>query len=109
MRPLTIFAVLVALSPPTGVGAQEAGDPKFGLEYARAHCAQCHEVESHKNIVPQLEAPSFPELANTPDLTEHTLLVALQTAHKSIPDFKLKDEDRANVVAYIMSLRANGD
>lgn len=105
MRPLTMLAVLIALSPATGV-AQESGDPKFGLEYARAHCAQCHQVESHKNIVPQLEAPSFPELANTPDLTEHTLLVALQTAHKSIPDFTLKDEDRANVAAYIMSLRA---
>lgn len=108
MRPMIMLAVSIVLSPATGV-AQESGDPKFGLEYARAHCAQCHQVESHKNIVPQLEAPSFPELANTPDMTGHALLVALQTAHKSIPGFALKDEDRTNVVAYIMSLRAKSE
>lgn len=107
MRVLKIVAALAVLVSATGFAAQEKepGDPKFGLEYARAHCAQCHEVESDKNIVPQLEAPSFPELANTPGMTARALVVALQTSHTSMPNFALKSEDRDNVVAYIMSLR----
>lgn len=105
MRCLTILAALAASLVSNGVAAQEPGDPKIGLEYARANCAQCHEVESHKNIVPQLEAPSFPELASTPGMTGRALVVALQTSHTAMPNFSIKSEDRDNVVAYIMSLR----
>lgn len=106
MRRSTISAVFACSLVSTSVAAQEPGDPKIGLEYARANCAQCHEIETHGKIVPLLEAPSFTELANTPGMTGRALVVALQTSHTSMPNFSIKSEDRDNVVAYIMSLRS---
>jgi hypothetical protein len=33
--------------------------------------------------------------------------VALQTSHRTMPNLVLKDDETRNVIAYILSLRAN--
>jgi hypothetical protein len=55
---------------------------------------------------PNLDAPDFSEVANTPGMTERALLVWLQTSHPTMPDFMIPAEVRDNLVAYIMSLKA---
>lgn len=99
-----VVSVIISLAP---ASAEEPGDVDAGLEYVRANCATCHEVERHSETVPDFEAPGFPEIANMPGMTGRALVVALQTSHKTMPNFILPDKDRNDVVAYIMSLQSS--
>ena len=52
-------------------------------------------------------APTFDAVAGTPGMNERALVVWLQSSdHGSMPNLMLASEDREDVVAYIMSLRA---
>lgn len=107
MHRLMVGFIVFSIIPLTGAFAEEPGDVKAGLRYVRANCAACHEVERHSEIIPDFEAPGFPEIANMPGMTGRALVVALQTSHKKMPNFVLPEKDRNDVVAYIMSLRSS--
>lgn len=105
MLRLTIAAIVIGLCL-AGAKAQEPGDPQAGLRYAQANCATCHEVERHGQVLPQLVAPPFYEIADTPGITGRALAAALDSSHKDMPNFVLRAEDRNDVIAYILSLRS---
>ena len=77
--------------------AEETGSASAGLSFARAHCAECHVVESSDDIVVNLDAPDFPSVANTPGMTSRALAVWLQTSHPTMPNFILPEEARDNI------------
>ena len=90
-----------------GARAQD-GSAGAGLVYARSICAECHAIQGDLPS-PNPKAPTFHKIANTPGMTGAALLVILQTPHRNMRDFIVPAKDKADVVAYILSLRGNGE
>ena len=108
MRILSLAAATVLLVAPLPASAEEPGNPVRGLAYARAHCAECHGVETAKgDFSPNINAPDFSVVANTPGMTERALAVWLQTSHPTMPNLMIPPGDRDDLAAYIMSLKTS--
>ena len=104
MRVMLIVLLLAGFG--TQVCADQLGNAADGLAYARAHCAECHGVETGRDdFSPNVDAPDFSVVANTPGMTERAIAVWLQTSHPTMPNLMIPDEARDNLVAYIMSLK----
>ena len=98
-----LMAAMVAASA-QGVAAQDLpGDPAAGLDYARAICADCHDVEREWDPLAAFYGPPFVEIAA--HMTEIGLKVFFRTPHQNMPNLILTDEERDNVIAYILSLK----
>lgn len=80
-------------------------DPQNGLTWARQVCSECHAVQRQEERSPNARAPTFRQLAATPGMTPTALTVALTTPHAGMPMFRLTPEQRADITAYILSLR----
>ena len=59
-----------------------------------------------KHRVTLLVAP-FRTIANASGMTATAISVFLRTPHRSMPNLMIEEADRNNVIAYIMSLRAD--
>lgn len=101
----SLLAMFFALLYPLTVNAEEPGDMRAGLAFARANCAECHAVTDTEDKSPNTGAPTFASVAKTPGMTGRALAVWLQTSHPTMPNFLVTEEDRNNVIAYIMSLQ----
>jgi mono/diheme cytochrome c family protein len=84
--------------------AQE-GDAGAGLTLAQGACATCHAIRPGQQST-NASAPAFDKVANVPGMTAIALQASLQTSHRSMPNLILSTEDRRNVAAYILSLKA---
>jgi mono/diheme cytochrome c family protein len=84
--------------------AQDAGDAARGRIYAQDTCATCHAVSGNGSS-PNAAAPRFAEIAAVPGMTAIAVNASLQTSHRSMPNLIIPQGDRADVVAYILSLR----
>jgi mono/diheme cytochrome c family protein len=86
--------------------AQEVGNPAQGLRIAQAICAECHLVNKLPGEQsPNLIAPTFEHIANTPGMNTAALTAALRTSHESMPNIIIKGSDFSDVIAYVLSLR----
>ncbi len=100
--------VLAALPLTAGPAlAQETApvDPAAGRQLAEQACATCHAIPG---VTPPIRTPgarSFQALAADPAVTGLTLHAYLRTLHPP-PSFVLDEEQLNDVVAYILSLRA---
>ena len=56
-------------------------------------------------LLPTRSRRLSPKLQRTPGMTEAALFVILQTPHRDMPDFIIPAKDKADVVAYILSLQ----
>ena len=83
----------------------EDGSAEAGLAYARAMCSECHAMRRDDVLSPNPKAPPFAKIANTPGMTGAALFVILQTPHTDMPDLIIPAKDKADVLAYILSLR----
>lgn len=93
-----------------GAGAQHLpGDPAAGLGYARAICADCHDVEREWDDLAAFYGPPFVDIAAMPSTTELSLRVFLRTPHENMPNLILSDHDRDDVIAYILSLKDSAE
>jgi mono/diheme cytochrome c family protein len=101
IRWVIVLALSVAASH---VHAQ--GNPQAGRADAQQVCAECHAIQRGQVSSPNSKSPTFVELATTPGMTATALLVALTTPHAGMPMFILTTEQRENVIAYILSLKA---
>lgn len=103
-------AACVAPPPPapaSSIGAAEMGDPALGLRYAQQSCASCHAVGAGETASPNLDAPAFDTVANTPGMTQIALNVWLNTPHSSMPNL-IVDPDRIDdLSAYLATLKRN--
>jgi cytochrome c len=101
-----VLLAAIALPILAGNGAaQEIGRPGEGLASAQRLCAQCHAVRKGQPRSPNRAAPSFEAIASTPGMTAIALSAALNTSHQSMPNIMLEPEERANIIAYILSLK----
>jgi hypothetical protein len=68
-------------------------------------CAECHSVEKTLTHSPNVNAPAFATVSATSGMTELALRTWLQTPHPSMPNLRLDDDQKDNVIAYILSLK----
>ena len=85
--------------------AQAAGDTGRGIAFALKTCASCHGVRATDLSSPMPNTVTFKEVANAPGMTGIAINVWLQTPHRSMPNLIIEPRDRADVIAYIVSLR----
>ena len=102
----TAFATIALIALTSHLAAQETGDPKKGAALARSVCAQCHAVRNGELRSPNPMAPSFSNVAKAPGMTDRALRVWLQSSHPTMPNFILTDDDRNNIIVYILSLKS---
>ena len=98
-------AIFLWLLLPGWASSQDIGQPTRGLASAERLCAECHAVRKEQERSPNPAAPRFEALATTPGMTSIALSAALNTPHRTMPNIMLEPEERADVVAYILSLR----
>jgi mono/diheme cytochrome c family protein len=85
--------------------AQEMGDATKGAELAQGICAECHAITATPARSPNTKAPSFASVVRTPGMTEMALRVWLQSPHPTMPNLLLSDQQKDDVIAYLMSLK----
>ena len=87
------------------VFAQDTGNATRGWKLAVRTCAGCHWVR-HEGKSGSLRAPTLAAIANTKGMSAMALNVALLTSHHSMPNIVLDAQDRADVIAFILTLKA---
>ena len=100
----TFLSIVLAMAMVTPGQAQVA-DAEEGRGLAQQLCAECHAVRPDESRSPKTGAPTFPQLAAASGMTATALTVALTTPHAGMPMFRLTPQQRADVIAYILSLR----
>ena len=101
---IAIITTLVVVATTT-VKAQD-GDARHGLSIAMEACAGCHGVRKGQHSR-NASAPTFDTIAAVPGMTGLALQSMLQTSHREMPNLILPANERADLIAYILSLRAN--
>lgn len=109
-RSLTCSMVIGAGLAVTAIGAgssaaQSFGDAKRGAGLVREQCAECHAVQLGQQSSNQA-APTFQGIAGTAGMVGLALEAALNSTHRQMPNIMLSSPDRADIIAYIESLRA---
>jgi mono/diheme cytochrome c family protein len=79
-------------------------DPAAGESLAGQWCVQCHGIRADR-LSPNLAAPTFPELAAEPSITEYSLRALLRSPHETMPQITFTSDQLDDIVAYIMSLK----
>lgn len=85
--------------------AEENGNAKDGLRFAQSICAECHAVRDGERASPNVQAPTFTNVANTPGMNAMALEVWFQTPHPTMPNLKFSNQQSDDVIAYILTLR----
>jgi cytochrome c553 len=114
-----ILASVICLVVGHQAVAQSSSQPsavRAGHTIAVTSCIACHVVSRDQTVQPVLGPgiPSFEEIANRPATTKESLQAGMKTARwhdpgmtaRLLPMSRLSDEQRAQVSAYILSLRA---
>ena len=98
-----LLFMLFGILPAAG---QEIGSVQGGRILAEEVCAACHvvgsEARSGRTVT---RAPDFISVANMPAMNAVSLSAFLITPHPTMPNLMLSQEEAADIVAYIMSLR----
>ncbi|HXJ00890.1 MAG TPA: c-type cytochrome [Micropepsaceae bacterium] len=120
---MKVRSLLVFLAACVGTSAQAAEGPKrsdeamvrAGHNIAVTTCVGCHTVSPKQTVSPVLGPgiPSFEEIANRPDVTAESLRATMKVARwhddalasRLLPMSHISDKERAEVAAYIVSLR----
>jgi tetratricopeptide (TPR) repeat protein len=85
--------------------AEDAGDARKGVAYARRVCSGCHNIQATDAPSPAKQAPPFRKIANTPGMSVTALTVWSRTAHPTMPNLVIDPSDMDDLIAYILSLR----
>jgi mono/diheme cytochrome c family protein len=96
---------MALLLAPVQSWAQDNGEVTKGMALAQQVCAECHAVDKLQARSPNSAAPRFETIAKVSGMTSIALNVALQTSHRLMPNLILEEDQRRNVIAYILSLK----
>jgi mono/diheme cytochrome c family protein len=106
LKHMLAFAIIASSTfIPTLGSSQEIGNAKKGAEFADVACYQCHAVRMGQKRSPNHQAPSFSHMAADPRITSMALRVWFQTPHPTMPNLVLREYDKENLIAYILSLK----
>jgi mono/diheme cytochrome c family protein len=117
---LSVFVSLLAVAactteprpapaPPSRAAptAAEAEAAAKGLTIAEKWCTDCHRVRPEQRAVrrPEMGAPDFAAVAARPEANSAYLGRFMEVQHLPMPTFRLYSDEKADVVAYILSLK----
>jgi len=102
MRKLPLALAPISMLALAGALHAAELDERIGEGLARRDCAMCHTVGP--TTVHELP-PSFSELAQNPATTQASLEFLLTHPHDVMPNLQLGTDERAELIAYILSLR----
>ncbi len=115
---ITVCAMFASanLSPAAAQSQTDASTIRAGHNIAVTRCIACHVVSPKQTLSPVLGPgiPSFEEIANRPGIAAASLAGSMKTARwhdyampaKLLPMSRISDTERAQVAAYILSLRS---
>jgi len=103
---VTIVAALL-LAAPVRAQDQDPKDVRDGRAFAQRVCAICHGIQLGQ-VSAVAGAPSFYTIAATRGMSPLALRVALESTHRSMPNFAFTADELRTVIAYIMSLQPRG-
>ena len=83
--------------------AQEIGNATRGWKLAFGSCAVCHGIRNSGES--RNRAPTFSAIANVKGMSAMALNVALLSSHRSMPNIVLDAQERADVIAFILTLK----
>lgn len=98
-------AIAIATAAVPEAFAQSEGIASRGAAYAEQHCARCHGVGAGDKVSPVPGLAPFRVIASAPGMTGTAIAVWLRTPHKDMPNLVIEPGDRADLIAYIVSLR----
>lgn len=93
---------------PFSDGMPEPASPERGETVAQEWCATCHARDDTARAAQPVEAgdgPSFAEIARREGRDEQFLWDFLEEDHFPMPTYRLFPRERADIAAYIVSLR----
>ena len=96
------LAVIVSTAVATLTDAP--ADPMAGQNLADKWCSECHGIRAER-VSPNRAAPTFPELAAEPSITEYSLRALLRSPHETMPHITFTPDQLDDIVGYIMSLK----
>ena len=97
-------SLAVASSSMLAPAASNSTDLVAGKLLADKWCAECHGVRAGR-LGPNLSAPTFPQLAAEPSITEYSLRALLRAPHETMPQITFTPDQLDDIVGYIMSLK----
>jgi mono/diheme cytochrome c family protein len=92
------------LSTALAPGRSVSADPVTGQNLAEKWCVECHGIRADR-LSPNFAAPTFPELAAEPSITEYSLRALLRSPHETMPHITFTPEQMDDIIDYIMSLK----
>jgi mono/diheme cytochrome c family protein len=112
-RPFFPSVVLLCSLAPlecTEAGYQQVAQ-REGKRIAEDWCSECHRVSPDQLsrtrrghvLPPPVAAPSFMQITAKPDANEAYLRNFVSELHLPMPTFRLSDEQRHDVIAYMLS------
>ena len=110
MHPARWFAValMLALTIPAAADKHKSkGNAKQGQEAFETKCSICHNADStEKKIGPGLKGIKDGKLPSGKDATYENVLENINNGGGGMPAFEklLTDEEKANVIAYVLTL-----
>lgn len=109
MRNIVCMSLLAALLAGC-VGAERSMRDDPGAARGKAvvaqWCAECHAIPDRRDPPDRAgEGPSFREIADRPGRDARYLAAFLREDHFPMTTYRLFDQEREDVVAYIISLR----
>ena len=97
-----VAATLAASPPPPDL----PGNPAAGYRLAQSACSSCHVIDRSQATSGATGAPTFSAVARMSSTTPISLRVFLQSPHGRMPNVKLSHQEIDDLVAYILSLKA---
>ena len=86
--------------------AQELSRVEAGYRLAEEICVECHAIASDELRSPNIDAPTFFDVANKPGITVMALSVWFRTPHPTMPNFVFSETETSDLAAYILSLKS---
>lgn len=107
--PLVLLAACASNEEaPADPRAAQSAAAARGFAYASEVCAACHAVAANDRASPDPHATPFVVIANLPGMTPTALTVWLHSSHPTMPNLIVAPEDRADLAAYLDSIKQGG-
>ena len=104
MRTAICVGLAAILSTAPALQSSVSADPVAGQNLADKWCVECHGVRADR-LSPNFAAPTFPDLAAEPSITEYSLRALLRSPHETMPHITFTPEQMDDIIDYIMSLK----
>jgi len=105
-----VFAIAAGCThapPPAAAPAAAQASAARGLALAEKWCADCHRIGADQREVrrPEMRAPDFAAVVARAEVDAAYLARFMEVQHLPMTVYRLASEEKADVVAYLVSLK----